>query len=130
MGNCRICKRLVASVSVTVVGTALAVNIPDRSYNNCQKLCLLIAQEIPTTATRGMPVVITIGTDATQYPLVRCNGNPVTQEYIGQGNIYPLRVQTNATSAVFRVLCDLCCASTNIQSIPVEAAAGAAAGGE
>lgn len=130
MSNCRICKRLVASVSVTVVGTALVVNIPDRSYNNCQKLCLLIAQEIPTTATRGMPVVITIGTDATQYPLVRCNGNPVTQEYIGQGNIYPLRVQTNATSAVFRVLCDLCCASTNIQSIPVEAAAGAAAGGE
>jgi hypothetical protein len=107
-----------------VVGTALVVNIPDRSYNNCQKLCLLIAQEIPTTATRGMPVVITIGTNATQYPLVRCNGNPVTQEYIGQGNIYPLKVQTNATSAVFRVLCDLCCASTNIQSIPVEAATG------
>ena len=83
MSNCRICKRLVASVSVTVVGTVLVVNIPDRSYNNCQKLCLLIAQEIPTTATRGMPVVITIGTDTTQYPLVRCNGNPVTQEYIG-----------------------------------------------
>lgn len=130
MGNCRICKRLVASVSVTVVGTALVVNIPDRSYNNCQKLCLLIAQEIPTTATRGMPVAITIGTDATQYPLVRCNGNPVTQEYIGQGNIYPSKVQTNATSAVFRVLCDLCCASTNIQSIPVEAAAAPAAGGK
>ena len=128
MSNCRICKRLVASVSVTVVGTALVVNIPDRSYNNCQKLCLLIAQEIPTTATRGMPVVITIGADTTQYPLVRCNGNPVTQEYIGQGNIYPLRVQTNTTSAVFRVLCDLCCASTNIQSIPVEAAP--AGGGE
>jgi hypothetical protein len=71
-----------------------------------------------------MPVVITIGTNATQYPLVRCNGNPVTQEYIGQGNIYPLKVQTNATSAVFRVLCDLCCASTNIQSIPVEVATG------
>ena len=128
MSNCRICKRLVASVNVTVVGTVLVVNIPDRSYNNCQKLCLLIAQEIPTTATRGMPVVITIGADTTQYPLVRCNGNPVTQEYIGQGNIYPLRVQTNTTSAVFRVLCDLCCASTNIQSIPVEAAAPAGGG--
>lgn len=127
MSNCRICKRLVISASVAVVGTSLVVNIPERSYDNCQKLCLLIAQEIPTTATRGMPVVITIGTGTTQYPLVRCNGNPVTQEYIGQDNVYPLRVQTNATSAVFKVLCDLCCVSTNIQAIPVETAA---AGGE
>lgn len=130
MSNCKICKRLVASVSVAVVGTSLVVNIPDRSYDNCQRLCLLIAQEVPTTATRGMPVVITIGTGTTQYPLVKCNGGPVTQEYIAQGDVYPLMTQTNATSAVFRVLRKLCRASTNLQSIPVEAAAGGAAGGE
>lgn len=121
------CKRLVGSVSVTVTGTALVVNIPQANYNDCEKVCILIAQAVPTTATRGLPVVVTIGTDTTQYPVVRCNGIPVTQEYIGQGNIYPTKVQTTATSAVFRVLCDLCCASTSIPAIPVPAIAAAAA---
>lgn len=122
MSNCRLCKRLVGSVSVTVVGTSLVINVPDANYDNCERLCLAVLQEIPTTATRGMPVVITIGTDATQYPLIRCCGTPVTQEYIGQGNVYQLRVQTTATSAVFRVLNNLCAVSTNLPSIPIAAA--------
>lgn len=126
----QMCKRLVGSVSVTVVGTSLVVNIPDANYDNCEKLCIFIAQAIPTTATRGMPVVITIGDGTVQYPLIRCNGNPVTQEYVGQGYIYPVRVQTTATSAVFKVLCDLTCVSVNLPSVPVATAAGGAAGGE
>ena len=124
MSNCRLCKRLVASTSVTVVGTSLVINVPQTSYSNCQRLCLAVLQEIPATATRGMPVVITIGTDTTEYPLVTCNGNPVTQEYIGQGNIYPLKVQTTATSAVFKALTNLCAVSTNIPSIPIATTAG------
>ena len=125
MSNCKICKRLVGSVTVTVVGTSLVINIPAANYDNCERLCLAVLQEIPTTATRGMPVVITIGTATTQYPLVRCNGTPVTQEYIGQGNIYQLRVQTTSTSAVFRVLNNICTVSTSIPSIPVVAAPAA-----
>jgi hypothetical protein len=119
MSNCKICKRFVGSVSVTVVGTSLVINIPQANYDNCERLCLAILQEIPATATRGMPVVITIGDGTTQYPLVRCNGTPVTQEYIGQNNIYPLKVQTTSTSAVFRVLNNLCAVSTSLPSIPV-----------
>lgn len=120
----KICKRLVTSTSVTVVGTSLVINIPAAKYNNCERICLLVAQPITGTPTRGMPVVITIGADATQYPLVKCNGNTVTQEFIGQNNIYPLIVQTNTTSAVFKVLTDICHVSTNLTSIPVTPAAG------
>lgn len=119
MSNCRICKRFVGSVSITVVGTSLVINLPAANYDNCEKLCLAVLQEIPTTATRGMPVVLTIGDSTVEYPLVKCNGTPVTQEYIGQGNIYQLKVQTTATSAVFRVLSNLCTVSTSIPSIPV-----------
>ena len=119
MSNCKLCNKFVGSVTVTVVGTSLIINIPAANYNNCDRLCLAVLQEIPATATRGMPVVITIGTDVTQYPLVKCNGTPVTQEYIGQGNIYQLKVQTTATSAVFRVLNKLCAATVNIPAIPV-----------
>ena len=125
MSNCKICKRLVGSVTVTVAGTSLVINVPAANYDNCERLCLAVLQEIPTTATRGMPVVVTIGTGTTQYPLVRCNGTPVTQEYIGQGNIYQLRVQTTSTSAVFRVLNNLCTVSTSIPSIPIVAAPAA-----
>jgi hypothetical protein len=75
-----------------------------------------------------MPVVITIGALTTQYPLIKCDGTPVTQEYIGQGNIYKLRVQTTASSAVFKVLNDLCIACTNLPSIPVDTTAPAVGG--
>lgn len=128
MSNCRLCKRFIGSVAVTVVGTSLVINIPAANYDNCERLCLAVLQEIPTTATRGMPVVITIGADATEYPLVRCNGTPVTQDYIGQGNIYQLKVQTTTTSAVFRVFNNICTVSTNIPSIPVAAVAPATGG--
>ena len=124
MCNCRLCNRFVGSASVTIVGTSLVINIPDANYNDCERICLAILQEIPTTATRGMPVVITIGDDATQYPLIRCNGIPVTQEYIGQGYIYQVKVLTTTTSAVFRVLNNLCTVSTNLPSIPVATTAG------
>lgn len=121
MSNCKLCKRFVGSLSVTA-GASLVVNIPDANYDNCEKLCLAILQEIPATATRGLPVVITIGTGTTEYPVVRCNGTPLTQEYIGQGNIYHLMVQTTTTSAVFRVCGSVSMACTNLQSIPVATA--------
>lgn len=124
MSNCRICKRFVGSLTVTVTATALVINIPDATYEDCDRLCLAVLQAIPTTATRGLPVVVTIGTDTTEYPLVACNGTPVTQEYIGEGNIYKLKVLTTSSSAVFKVLNNLCMASTNIPFIPTTPAAG------
>ena len=115
--------RLVGSTSVTIVGTSLVINIPQAYYNNCERLCLAVLQEVPDTATRGMPVVITIGTDTTQYPMVHCNGTPVTQEYIGQNYVYCVHVLTTTTSAVFRLNGHNCRVSTNLRSIPVTAPA-------
>lgn len=128
MSNRRICKRLVGSVSVTVVGTVLVINIPEANYDDCEKVCLAILQEIPTTATRGMQAVVTIGTSTIQYPLVKCNGTPVTQEYVGQGNIYRTVVRTTSTSAIFKVLDNLCSVCTNLMSIPAATDAPAAGG--
>ena len=133
MSNCMLCRRFVGSASVTVVGTSLVVNIPAASYNNRTRICLGILQELPDAASINMPVVITIGADTTEYPLVRCDGNPVTASDISFRGFYRLKVQTNATSAVFRVLNGLCCSpSNNLAAIPVVAAAatGGATGGE
>lgn len=119
MSNCKLCNKFVGSTSVAITGTNLVINIPAANYDNCERLCLAVLQEVPAAATRGMPVVITIGDGTTEYPIVKCNGTPVTQEYIGYGNIYQLRVQTTATSAIFKVLNNLCAVSINIPSIPV-----------
>lgn len=126
MANCLLCRRFAGSASVTVVGTSLVVNIPAASYNNCTRLCLGILQELPDAATINMPVVITIGDGTVQYPLVRCDGSPVTASDLSFRGLYKLKVQTNATSAVFKVLNGLCCSpSNNLVAIPVpEAPAG------
>lgn len=112
MSNCLLCRRFVGSVSVTVVGTDLVVNIPAATYNNCSRICLGILQELPDAATINMPVVVTIGDDTTQYALVRCDGNPVTASDIMYRGLYKIKVQTTSTP-VFRVLNGLCCTPRN-----------------
>ena len=120
MSNCMLCRRFVGSTSVTVVGTSLVVNIPAATYNNCTRICLDILQELPDAATINMPVVITIGSDTTEYSLVRCDGSVVTASDISFRGLYKLKVQTSSASAVFKVLNGFHCASGNsLPSIPV-----------
>jgi hypothetical protein len=126
--NCQLCRNLVISTSVTVVtvdGTdTLVIDIPTGVYANGCKVCLVIAQAIPTTATIGMPVAISIGGDTTTvYPIVGCNCNQITACAVRTRRKYPLRVSTNATSAVFRSLGNLSCAPNNVlTTIPVASA--------
>lgn len=123
--NCQLCRNLVISTAVTVVtvdGTdTLVIDIPAGVYTNGCKVCLVIAQAIPTTATIGMPVAISIGGDtATVYPIVGCNCIQITACAVRTRRKYPLRVSTNATSAVFRSLGNLSCApNTVLTTIPV-----------
>lgn len=128
--NCRLCDRLVISTAVTVVtveGTdTLVIDIPAATYSDCQRLCLVIAQAIPATATINMPVAISIGGDTTTvYPLVRCDCSQVTACAIRTRTRYPLRVSTNSVGGVFRVLKGLSCSPDNsLATIPVAPAAG------
>lgn len=118
MSNCMLCRRFVGSASITVVGTDLVVNIPAATYNNGTRICLGLLQELPDAATINMPVVITIGTGTTQYPLIKCNGTPVVASDIDFRAVYKLKVQTTPTAAVFRVLNGLCCSSQNSAAAP------------
>lgn len=123
--NCQLCHNLVISTSVTVVavdGTdTLVIDIPTGVYANGCKVCLVIAQAIPTTATIGMPVAISIGgVTTTVYPIVGCDCNQITACAVRTRRKYPLRVSTNATSAVFKSLGNLSCAPSNVlTTIPV-----------
>ena len=122
--NCKICDRLVISTAVTVItidGTdTLVIDLPDGAYLNGCKYCIVIAQTIPTTATINMPVAFSIGGDTSVvYPFLNCNCVQVTACGVQTRTKYPVSVQTNATSGVFKSLRRLCCyPNTVLTSLP------------
>ena len=122
---CKLCDKIIISTSVTVAtidGTdTLVIDIPAATYANYHRYNIVIAQTIPTTATIGMPVGISIGGDTTTvYPLTTCDCAQVTACAIRTRTKYPVMVITNSTSGVFRVLANLSCApNNNLASLPV-----------
>lgn len=65
--GCGGCVHFVKTNSVTVQDGVLILNIPQATYSNKEKVCICIAQAIPTV-TSAETVAITIGTGtATAY---------------------------------------------------------------
>lgn len=122
--SCNECSRKVYSTSSSVIAingvNTLVINIPSQSFNNCQRGCLVITQNLPTAATITMPVAISIGgVTTTVYPLVNCHCAQVTACALRSRRRYPFIVNTTATGAVFKVLKNLSCCPTNtLLSIP------------
>lgn len=115
---CRLCDRLIISQSVTFDGTSLVINIPEGSYRNGCKYCIVVADAIPATTTINAPVVITIGTGTVQYPLTNRCCAPVTACAIRTRTRYSTIVSTSATTGTFKLLGNPCQSPTNnLQSI-------------
>ena len=122
---CRLCMRLVLSQAVTYADGVLTVNLPDGSYADGEKYCVVIAQTIPSTAIIGAPVVFTIGTGTTTFPLVNRCCAQVTACGIRTRTKYSVVVNTSATGANFRMLGSPCC-SPDYSLAAVSAATGGA----
>lgn len=120
----RLCNRLIISSNVTFTDGNLVINIPAGNYLNGEKYCIVVAQNIPTTTTINAPVVITIGTDTTTYPLMNCDCTNVTACSINRRTRYSVCVYTNISNGVFKLLGKLPCSqcSNNLISIPAPAA--------
>ena len=131
--NCRLCPNIVISTAVTVVAVdgvdTLVIDIPAGFYPDCRRVCLVVAQTIPDTATINMPVAISIGGDTTTvYPIVNCDCSQVTACAIRTRTKYGLRISTSATSAVFKSLKPLTCYPQNtLAVIPAPAVDGGGA---
>lgn len=116
-----LCKRLVISQAVTFDGTNLIINIPAGAYNDNEKYCIVVAQNIPDTTTITAPVVITIGTDTTTYPLMNCDCTNVGACSINRRTRYSVCVHTNIGTGVFKLLGKLPCSRciNNATSLPI-----------
>lgn len=127
--SCKLCRRLIISQAVTFNGTSLVINLPAGSYEDGCQYCIVVGQTIPATATINAPVVVTIGTGTVQYPVTRCDCSPATACNIHTRTRYPVRVETSATSGVFRLLSRSCCGCDNNLNAINGTAPVAAAGG-
>ena len=132
--SCNECPRKAFSDSVTIVTVdgvdTLVVDVPAQSFNNCQRGCLVIVQNIPAAATINMPVAISIGgVTTTVYPVVNCNDVQVTVPMLRTRTRYPFKVALNATSGVFRIQKNLSCAPTNVLAAIPAPTTDAPAGG-
>lgn len=110
---CQLCKRLIISQAITFTGGNLVVNLPDGSYSNGEKYCIVLAQSIPTAATINAPVVFTIGTGTTQFPLTNRCCAPVTACGVRTRTKYSTNVVTSATGGTFRMIGKPCCSPSN-----------------
>lgn len=125
--SCNVCPHIVYSDSVTIVTVdgvdTLVIDIPQQSFRNCDKGCLIITQNLPAAATITMPVAISIGgVTTTVYDVLTCRCTPVTACMLRTRRRYPFIVSTNATTGVFKILKNLSCAPNNdLAAIPAVA---------
>lgn len=110
---CQLCRRLIISQAITFTDGNLVVNLPDGSYSNGEKYCIVLAQSIPTAATINAPVVFTIGTGTTQFPLTNRCCAPVTACGVRTRTKYSTNVITSATGGTFRMIGKPCCSPSN-----------------
>ena len=120
LANCRICNNLAISTTVAfdAVANTLNITIPEVAYNNCDKVCIVVAQTIPTTTTISALVNIIVGT--TSFPLIKCNGIQATASEIRTRTRYSTRVVTDTVTGVFRLLGRISnCAPDTLSTLPL-----------
>ena len=119
INNCKLCKNVVLSQSITFAAGNVVVNLPADTYANKEKYCIVFAQAIPTTATVTAPVVFTIGTGTTQYPFLNKCCEPIVANQIRTRRIYSTKVVTSANAFKYVGECPLpSSASEEIPSLP------------
>lgn len=110
---CQLCDKIRISQAVTFSDGNLIINLPAGSYNDGEKICIIVAQSIPSTTTITAPVVVTVGDGTQQYPLTNCNCSPVTACSLRTRTRYSVCVSTTATGGTFRLIGKPCCAPNN-----------------
>ena len=111
---CKLCDNLIISTAVAfTAGTGLVITIPEGSYQDGCKYCIVVAQTIPDATTITAPVFIQIGTGTELYPLNKCDCTQATACSIRTRTKYSTRVETSATTGVFKLLGKVACSPNN-----------------
>lgn len=120
--SCKLCKRLIISDDVDfVAGTGLIIEIPNGTYADGEKYCIVVAQTIPAETTITAPVFISIGgVLTTLYPLNNVDGVQVTACGIKTRTRYSTVVRTTTAGGSFNLLGRIFCyPKGNLPALPV-----------
>lgn len=115
--GCGGCTHFVRTTDVTIDGVSLVLNIPDAVYSNKEKVCICVSQNLPDGTLATDNVVVTVGADATQYPLITKCGNAVHADQIRSRKVYHTNVSTDIASFVVSER-ELCGTAYNFPTIP------------
>ena len=96
------------STAITYNAPNLQISIPEGSYYDDCKYCIVTAQSIPAETPVDAPVVISIVNGTQVYPLVACDCEPITARAIRSRTKYSTVVKTDTTTGVFRLLGKMC----------------------
>ena len=109
-----LCNHIVISQNVSFTNNQLQINLPEGSYENNEKYCLVIAQDIPADTTIAADVVITIGDDTENtYALVNNNCVNIQAYQVSSRTKYPTKVATNIGEGVFKLCQNINCVRCN-----------------
>jgi hypothetical protein len=115
---CSLCPHLVISDSIEFTGDALNITIANNGYRNGEKVCIVLAQAIPSETTINAPVNIVVG--GTEFPLVNCNCSLTLARQLRSRTRYATRVITNETTGEFRLLGNPCCNRPRVlEALPI-----------
>lgn len=124
--KCGVYPKLIISTAVAVSGSNLVITIPTTTLQSRQKICLLLAQNIPSGAGT-LPVVISDG--STTIAMLRPCGDYVRADQLRTRRRYVLTVATTPASAIVRnAQCLECTAYTQPQILPATTSAQTDAG--
>ena len=110
---CKLCNRLIISQAVAFTNGQLIITLPAGSYENGEKYCIVVAQNIPATTTINAPVVIQIGTGTQLYPLQNRCCAQIAACSIRTRTKYSTRVATDAAGGTFKMLGTPACSPNN-----------------
>lgn len=100
--GCRCCPLLVKSTALTYNAetNVLSVSIPEATYQNHQRLCLVITQAIPAGVNANTTMNILVGTGQTGYPIYTRFLNDVYADSLMTRRVYPLLAATDTEAFV------------------------------
>lgn len=104
--SCGGCVNFIKSTSVALSGTVLTITIPEMVFNNHDKICLCIIQNLPSGITANTTVSIQSGSSTFQVQTKL--GNLLYADSIRTRKIYPLFIATDTNLFVLQDLCKLC----------------------
>ena len=100
--GCNCCCNLVKSTAINLdtENNVLQITIPAATYDNHDKICLVITQAIPDGINSDTTVSILVGAATTEYPVYTRLLNYVYADAIRPRRLYPLYAATDSLSFV------------------------------